>query len=59
MNYNPEIQKLIEWAKFTVEETRAQVGFPDGSDPEEYSRVPSWLPELEAAIETVEASQDA
>ncbi len=59
MNHTPEIEKLIEWAKFAVEEERARVGFPDESDPEEYSRVPSWLPELEAAIENVEASQDA
>ena len=48
------IEKLLEWARFAAEETRARVGHKD-DDPE--TLTPSWLPELEAAIETVEAEK--
>lgn len=47
------IENLLTWAKFCVEEERARVGF----DPDEDTLVPSWLPELEAAIEAYEAAQ--
>lgn len=44
---------LLTWAKTCVEETRAQVGWPE---PGEDVIVPSWLPELEAAIESYEVN---
>lgn len=56
VNYSPmtsEIEQLITWAKTACEEERARVGF----DPDEDTLVPSWLPELEAAVEAVEMSQ--
>jgi len=49
----PEIEQLITWAKTACEEERARVGF----DPDEDTLVPSWLPELEAAVEAVEMAQ--
>jgi hypothetical protein len=49
----PEIEQLITWAKTACEEERARVGF----DPDEDTLVPSWLTELEAAVEAVEMAQ--
>ena len=47
--------KLLEEAKFAIEETRAQYGF--GSDDPNDIQPPSWLAELEAAVEAVENAQ--
>jgi len=49
----PELEQLMTWAKTACEETRAKVGWDDDAD----TIVPSWLPELEAAIEAVEVQQ--
>jgi hypothetical protein len=47
MNTNsPELDNVIEWAKTACEQERARVGW----EPDEDTLVPSWLPELEAAI---------
>ena len=51
----PEITKLLEEAKFAVEESRAQYGY--GSDDPDDVQPPTWLAELEAAIEAVEQAQ--
>lgn len=51
---NPELENLLTWAKTACEETRASVGYND-DDPEKLT--PSWLPELEAAINAVEIAQ--
>lgn len=48
-----ELENLITWAKTACEEMRAQVGWPD--DPEEF--IPSWLPELENAVNELEQAQ--
>lgn len=50
----PELRRLLEWAKVAVGFERARCGFPDPDD-EERPLVPFWLPELEAAIDGVEA----
>lgn len=55
MNMTPEMTKLLEEAKFAIEETRAQYGF--GSDDPNDIQPPSWLAELEAAVEAVENAQ--
>ena len=44
------VEKVIEWARMACEETRAKVGFHDPED--EYKFIPSWLPELETALES-------
>jgi hypothetical protein len=49
----PELEQLVTWAKTACEEERARVGF----DPDDDTFVPSWLPELEAAILAVEDQQ--
>lgn len=46
-----ETEKLLTWSKTACEETRAVIGW------DEDALVPSWLPELEGAIEEVEAQQ--
>jgi len=48
-----EIENLIMWAKMTCQETRAKIGY--GCEDEDL--VPSWLPELENAIDDVEMAQ--
>lgn len=52
---NTELEKLLEWAKTACEETRAVVGWHESSEDEKL--VPSWLPELEAAIIDMEQAQ--
>lgn len=49
----PELENLITWAETACEDERARVGF----DPDEDTFVPSWLPELEAALLAVEDSR--
>jgi hypothetical protein len=50
---NPELENLITWAKTACEEERARVGYDIDDD----RFVPSWLPELEAAIVEFENAQ--
>lgn len=42
-----EIKNIIEWATMACEETRAI--YDKSDDP--YEQPPSWVPELEAALE--------
>jgi|GEM_PF-4675915 len=55
MNMTPEITKLFEEAKFAIEEMRAQYGF--GTEDPNDIQPPTWLSELEAAVEAVENAQ--
>lgn len=50
-----EMEKLLEWAKFAVEEERARFGY--GSDDPNDIQPPTWLAELEIAINEVEMAQ--
>jgi hypothetical protein len=46
----PELENVIQWAKTACETERARVGY----EPDEDTLVPSWLPELESAIDDYE-----
>jgi hypothetical protein len=50
-----EMTRLLEEAKMAVEESRAVYGY--GTDDPNDIQPPSWLAELEAAVEAVENAQ--